>query len=135
MTNKSYVVHVACHELLGHGVGKTIFRDEQGNDSEFIDPISKETFRSCYEKNENWNDKFGRISASYEECRADTCGFYLAKFKEVYEIFGIKDEEKEDMIWCSVMNQLRKGILGLSLYNAESKKWGQAHTQGAYVFT
>jgi len=33
------------------------------------------------------------------------------------------------------MNQLRKGVLGLQLYNAETKKWGQAHTQGAYVFT
>lgn len=124
MTNKSYVVHVACHELLGHGVGKTIFRDENGNDSEFIDPLSKETYRSCYEKNEDWNGRFGKISASYEECRADTCGFYLARFKEVYSIFGIKEEEKEDMMWCSVMNQLRKGILGLSLFNSESKKWG-----------
>ena len=33
------------------------------------------------------------------------------------------------------MNQLRKGVLGLQLYNAENKKWGQAHTQGAYVLT
>jgi len=32
------------------------------------------------------------------------------------------------------MNQLRKATLGLQLYNPESKKWGQAHTQGAYVF-
>lgn len=32
------------------------------------------------------------------------------------------------------MNQFRKGILGLQLFNAETKKWGQAHTQGAYVF-
>jgi hypothetical protein len=31
------------------------------------------------------------------------------------------------------MNQFRKGILGLQLYNPEAKKWGQAHTQGAYV--
>lgn len=38
------------------------------------------------------------------------------------------------MLWCNVMNQLRKGILGLTLYNAETQKWGQAHTQGAFVF-
>jgi dipeptidyl-peptidase-3 len=31
------------------------------------------------------------------------------------------------------MNQLRKGLLGLKLYNPETKKWGQAHTQGAFV--
>jgi dipeptidyl-peptidase-3 len=33
------------------------------------------------------------------------------------------------------MGQLRKGVLGLTLYNPETKKWGQAHTQGAYVMT
>ena len=38
------------------------------------------------------------------------------------------------MLWVNVMNQLRKGILGLTLYNKETKKWGQAHTQGAFVF-
>lgn len=38
------------------------------------------------------------------------------------------------MLWVNVMNQLRKGILGLTLYNPELKKWGQAHTQGAFVF-
>ena len=33
------------------------------------------------------------------------------------------------------MNQIRKGILGLQLFNPETNRWGQAHTQGAYVFT
>jgi dipeptidyl-peptidase-3 len=32
------------------------------------------------------------------------------------------------------MNHFRKGVLGLPLYNPDTKKWGQAHTQGAYVF-
>ena len=39
------------------------------------------------------------------------------------------------MLWCNVMNQFRKGILGLPLYNPETEKWGQAHTQGAYVLS
>jgi len=39
------------------------------------------------------------------------------------------------MLWVNVMSQLRKGIVGLPLFNADAKKWGQAHTQGAYVFT
>ena len=33
------------------------------------------------------------------------------------------------------MSQFRKGILGLPLYNPELKKWGQAHTQGAFVLS
>lgn len=39
------------------------------------------------------------------------------------------------MLWVNVMNQFRKGILGLTLFNAETKKWGQAHTQGAFVLS
>ena len=38
------------------------------------------------------------------------------------------------MLWANVMNSLRKGILGLKLFNPENQKWGQAHTQGNYVF-
>lgn len=30
--SRSYVVHVACHELLGHGTGRSLFRDKEGND-------------------------------------------------------------------------------------------------------
>lgn len=102
---------------------------------EFTDPLTNETFRSCYEAGETWNEKFGSISASYEECRADTCGFFLAVLPEIYSLFGIEAEEADDMLWCSVMSQLRKGILGLTLFNPAKNKWGQAHTQGAFVFT
>ena len=135
-TIRCYEVHVACHELLGHGVGKLIYRNEDGSyPLTFVDPITKETYQSCYEKEDTWNNKFGSFSTSYEECRADTCGFYLAVLPEVYTLFGFEDSEVENLLWCNVMNQLRKGVLGLQLYNAETKKWGQAHTQGAYVFT
>ena len=80
---KCYEIHVACHELLGHGVGKLIYEK-----SKFIDPITNEEFESNYEKDETWNTKFGAISTSYEECRADTCGFYLCTLKDVYDLFG-----------------------------------------------
>ena len=76
-TLRSYEIHVACHELLGHGVGKLIYRTADGKASTFVDPVNGETFESCYEEGETWNGKFGSISTSYEECRADTCGFYL----------------------------------------------------------
>jgi len=51
----------------------------------------------------------------------------------VYTLFGWEESEIDTLLWTNVMNQLRKGVLGLQLYNAETKKWGQAHTQGAYV--
>lgn len=134
-TMKCYEVHVACHELLGHGVGKLIYRNADGTCEKYTDPLNGEEFESCYEEGEVWNTKFGAISTSYEECRADTCGFYLCTLKEVYTLFGIEDHEVNTMLWVNVMSQLRKGILGLPLYNPETNKWGQAHTQGAFVFT
>jgi len=125
---RSYQVHVACHELLGHGSGKLIYRDPDGTCPKFTDPITGETFESCYEAGETWNTKFGKISTSYEECRADTCGFYLCTLPEVYSLFGFQDHEVDLLLWVNVMNQFRKGILGITLYNPETKKWGQAHT-------
>lgn len=133
-SQKAYLCHVGCHELLGHGVGKTIFRNEDGSSHKFIDPLTEEEFESCYEKDDTWSTRFGAISSSYEECRADACGLYLSILPEVYSLFDFKDEEVSKLLWTSSMNHFRKGILGLTLYNPESKKWGQAHTQGAFVF-
>lgn len=39
------------------------------------------------------------------------------------------------MLWVNTLSHIRKGIIGLSLFNPEANKWGQAHTQGAFVFT
>lgn len=121
---RCYEVHVACHELLGHGTGKLLYRAADGSQGSYTDPINNETFESCYEQKEVWNTKFGAISTSYEECRADTVGFYLCTIKEVYDLFGFADEEVNQMLWVNVMSQFRKGTLGLPLYNVETKKWG-----------
>lgn len=132
---RSYEVHVACHELLGHGVGKLHYRQPDGSCKTYTDPITGEQFESCYEKDDTWNNRFGSISASYEECRADTCGYYLCTFKDVYSLFGFNDDEVDRLLWVNVMCQFRKGIIGLPLYNPEAKRWGQAHTQGAFVLS
>ena len=91
LTPKSYQVHVACHELLGHGVGKLIYRNADGSVIPVIDPVTGENLNTCYEEGETWNSKFGKISTSFEECRADTCGWYLCTFPEVYSVFGVQE--------------------------------------------
>lgn len=123
-TLRSYEVHVACHELLGHGVGKLIYRGADGTCPTYKDPITGDEFQSCYEEGETWNSKFGSISTSYEECRADSCGFYLCTFPDVYTLFGWKESEVDTLLWVNVMNQFRKGFLGLNLFNVETSKWG-----------
>jgi dipeptidyl-peptidase-3 len=87
-TLRCYEVHVACHELLGHGVGKLIYRNADGTCPSYTDPINGEKFESCYEQGETWNGKFAAISTSFEECRADTCGYFLCQLPEVYSLFG-----------------------------------------------
>lgn len=87
-TLRCYEIHVACHELLGHGTGKLIYRDDEGKPYKFTDPDTGKVHEACYEIGETWNGKFGAISTSFEECRADTCGFYLAQLPEVYSLFG-----------------------------------------------
>lgn len=131
---KSYEVQVGCHELLGHGVGRNIYRNEDGSVPSYTDPITKEVYESCYEKEETWSTKFGDIASSYEECRADACGLYLQTLEQVYTLFGFTADQVDDLLWVNTMNHLRKGIVGLPLYNPETNKWGQAHTQGAFVF-
>ena len=111
---------MACHELLGHGVGKSIFRNPDGTAPTFTDPITNEKYESCYEEGETWNGKFGSFSTSYEECRADTCGYYLCTLPEVYSLFGFEDNEVDTLLWVNVMNQFRKGILGLQLFNVDT---------------
>lgn len=93
LTLRCYEIHVACHELLGHGTGKLIFRDEDGKSYKFTDPYYGGEVESCYETGETWNGKFGAISTSFEECRADTAGYFLQTLPEVYSLFGFEAHE------------------------------------------
>ena len=49
-TFRTYQVHVACHELLGHGVGKLIYEK-----TKFTDPITNEEYESSYGEGDVWN--------------------------------------------------------------------------------
>ena len=136
--SQAYELHVALHELIGHGSGKLFFEDEHGKLN--FDPettmklLSEGKIESHYKHGETWNEKFGRISCSFEECRADVSGIFLGYEPSAYEIFGFNKDNINDAMKCTVMSHLRKAVLGLKLFNPEMKKWGQAHTQGAFVF-
>jgi dipeptidyl-peptidase-3 len=136
--SQAFNLHVALHELIGHGSGKLFFEDENGKLN--YDPettknlLTGEQVTSHYKHGETWNEKFGKISCSFEECRADVCGLYLGFEPKAYEIFGLTKENIVDAMAANILTHLRKACLGLKLYNIENEKWGQAHTQGAFVF-
>lgn len=132
-------IHTACHELLGHGSGKLLRKLPDGkfnfNYGQMKDPFTNKTLESYYDINDTFESKFTDICRSYEECRADLNGLFFGKMEKVAKIFGVEKENLNDVIFSKWHIHFRKGILGLKFFNDINNKWGQAHTQGAYVFT
>ncbi len=134
---QSFVMHVACHELLGHGSGKLLRKENNQFNFEkekLINPLTNEPISQWYEGIETYESKFTDISRYMEELRADLCGLYFTFFKEVHQIFELNESDYKDAIHSIWLLYVRKAVLGLNLYNDEVKRWGQAHTQGAWVF-
>lgn len=99
---KVYLLHVALHELLGHGVGKLFMKREDGTynfpQDTFLNPLTKEPISTFYGPQETWNSKFGQVSASYEECRADVCGLWLSAYADIQKIFGFDPPKDRALI-------------------------------------
>lgn len=131
-----YQVQVAGHELFGHGSGKLIMAENGKCPLQAVDPVTNEKFDSCYQAGETYQSRFGEFSSSYEECRADLSGLFLAAFPNMYKVFGYNETGVKKLEWVNVLAEVRKGVLGLpTSYNPESHHWKQAHTQGAWVIT
>lgn len=134
MYGSAETVAVALHELLGHGSGRLLQKNEDGSFNFPVDGINPATgavIDRWYEFGETWSSKFADLSGAYEECRAETIAVYLSCFKEPFEVFEIPETEKaRNMIW---LYMAYAGIKGLILYNPENNKWGQAHCWARFV--
>jgi len=133
----AFEVQVGCHELLGHGSGRLF---NQGGDGKFnfspdlIHPITKEKVSSYYKVGETYDQVFGVISSSYEECRAECVGIFFSTNPEVLSIFGHTDKKKQDAVmYINWLQMARAGLASLEYYNPEHKKWGQAHMQARFA--
>lgn len=80
-------VQVGCHELLGHGSGKLFHRGPDGAfdfpAGSVQNPETGAAVASWYEAGQSWDTVFGAISSSYEECRAEAVGIFLAANEQV----------------------------------------------------
>lgn len=97
MFDSAQTLGVALHELLGHGSGKLLTKQMDGQfnfDVSTINPATGETIDSWYDGDESWSSKFAELSNPYEECRAETVAVYLSCFAEPFEAFGIQEVEK-----------------------------------------
>ena len=80
------------------------------------------------------DSEFGIISFSCEECRAEAIGIYLSLDRETLKIFNHTDaQEQDDVLYVNWFSMVLSGLRGLEAYNADAKKWGQAHSQARYV--
>uniref|UniRef100_A0AC34GNB5 Uncharacterized protein n=1 Tax=Panagrolaimus sp. ES5 TaxID=591445 RepID=A0AC34GNB5_9BILA len=95
--------------------------------------ITGEPIKTWYEKGETWGSKFGQLSNPYEECRAEGVGYYLSCYPDILQIFGHEGQVADDIKYTNWLHQIRAGLVGLEMYQADAKKWGQAHCFARYV--
>jgi dipeptidyl-peptidase-3 len=132
---ESFEVQVGLHELLGHGSGKLFQQDgEKLNfDKTKVKHLITGEPVTWYDKGETWSSKFGQLGNAYEECRAEAVGYYLCCYPDILQIFGFEGQVAEDVKYTNWLNEIRAGLVCLEFYQADTKKWGQAHSWARYV--
>lgn len=133
----AFEVQVALHELLGHGSGKLLRVDENGefNFKNVVDPLSGEPVTSWYVPGETFDSKFKAMGSSYEECRAECVGLHLCFNRDVMKILGHTDEKEiEELIYVNWMMMVYAGAgRATEFWNPTNRQWGQAHTQARFA--
>jgi len=133
---KSFEVQVGLHELLGHGSGKLLKREANGEMNfaqGLINPLDGQAVSKFYEKGETYDSKFTSLGSSYEECRAECVGLYLSVDDDVLNIFNIDPQEKQDVIYTNWFSLCHAAINGVAMYSQASGEWKQAHSQARFV--
>jgi dipeptidyl-peptidase-3 len=134
----AFEVQVGIHELLGHGSGKLLQRNQDGSfnfdEERLVHPLTGGKITSYYKPGETYDSVFLSLGSSLEECRAEACGIYLCTVPELLTIFGHNDiTARENIFYVNWLNMARAGLLALEFYTPSQKKWRQAHMQGRYA--
>ena len=154
-TNSLLTIGVVLHELLGHGTGKMMIEESNGKfnfdpEKPPINPLTGAPITSWYRPGQTWTGQFADLATTVDECRAELVGAYLMDDVELLSLFGFNessDSTPEDcttnplihasllpadicLVTYNTYMQLGvDGLRGLQNYNADSQKWGQAHSR------
>ncbi|KAI1147263.1 peptidase family M49-domain-containing protein [Nemania diffusa] len=137
----AYYMWVVLHELFGHGTGKMMVEADRGNYNFDIKdpPINSATgspITSWYKPGQTWTGQFGDLATTVDECRAELVGAYLMDDLELLELFGFTETShiRADDVTYNLYQQLGvDGLRGLSNFNLDSGKWGQAHSRAHFA--
>ncbi|KAE8824347.1 hypothetical protein PTNB85_08904 [Pyrenophora teres f. teres] len=137
----AYYWWVVLHELLGHGTGRMMAEEEEGNfnfdiHNPPVSPLSGKPITTWYKLGQTWTGQFGDLATTVDECRAELVGAYLMDDVELLELLGY-DENSEitaaDLTYNIYLQLGTDGLRGLANFNVEHRKWGQAHSRAHFA--
>ena len=125
--------HVASHELYGHG-SAGLFKKEDvvgKNIPDILNPNRVVT--TYYEEGVSFDQAFGSLASSFEECRAETTALYLAFKPEALDIFKVPVEKRNEFTLCEVLSMVNSALRTLYCYSPEVNQWKQAHSAARFA--
>jgi dipeptidyl-peptidase-3 len=107
-------IHIAIHELYGHGTGKLLAEEKPGVynfdiESPLTSPLTGLPVNTWYKPGQTWTSVFGDLATSMEECRAECVGSYLITTLELLKILGYTESTEisaEDSMHLSPLEVL-----------------------------
>ena len=125
--------HVASHELFGHG-SASLFKHDDVVGKNIVDILNPNRYVTTYYKDGvSFDQAFGPVASSFEECRAETTALYLAFKKEALDIFKVPAEKQKEFTLCEVLSMVNSAMKTLYCYSPEVSKWTQAHSAARFA--
>ncbi|KFG79908.1 hypothetical protein MANI_120270 [Metarhizium anisopliae] len=101
-----------------------------------INPLTGRPISSWYKPGQTWTGQFGELATTVDECRAELVGAYLMDDSELLEMFGFTETSNihaDDLTYNLYLQLGVDGLRGLSNFNVQSNKWGQAHSRAHFA--
>ncbi|OAQ70564.1 dipeptidyl peptidase III [Pochonia chlamydosporia 170] len=137
----AYYWWVVLHELFGHGTGRMMVESVDGTfnfdvKNPPVNPLTGNPISSWYKPGQTWTGQFGDLATTVDECRAELVGAYLMDDPELLEMLGFTETSDicaTDLTYNLYLQLGVDGLRGLSNYNVQSAKWGQAHSRAHFA--